>query len=595
MDFAEQLKSQVDIVDVVSHYVRLKRVGAGASLTALCPFHNEKTPSFNVHSVRQFYKCFSCDAKGDLINFVMQIEGMTFWEAIKLLSERYGIPLPQRRHDNDPAAQIREALLEMHEVATRTFEDNLQSAAGADAREYLKRRGLAPETIREFRLGLAEARGSQLAQRLNKFGPELLEQSSLVMKRQDGSGWFDRFRARLMFPIHDESGKVIGFGGRALAQDDQPKYLNSSETKLYRKSSVLYNIHRAKAQARKLDRMILVEGYMDAIGVSQAGIANVVASCGTSLTNDQVRLIKRQVAHTDANAGQVIVNFDPDPGGNRGTERSIQLFLAEGLRVKILTLPGDADPDEFIQEHGKDRYLELTQYAPSYFHWLMDRSRERFDLTSAEGRASALQALWPTLERVPDKIERNSLMEELAGRFGVNVQLIRDQFRQSNPNPEKLKRIVEISSSVPPNERLLLSAMLESEEARLTVLHYFEQSGIPNLALKNVFHAMLAMHRAGAEFALMPLIDRLEPREQKIVSELSFRETSADPRSAAAQALECLRAIAVKNVEQRRATLKQSIAEAEGRGDFNEALRLALELKATDRAGRGEAASGTAS
>jgi DNA primase len=419
----------------------------------------------------------------------------------------------------------------------------------------------------------------------------MLEQSGLVMKRQDGSGWFDRFRARLMFPIHDESGKVIGFGGRALAADDQPKYLNSSETKLYRKSSVLYNIHRAKAQARKLDRMILVEGYMDAIGVSQAGIANVVASCGTSLTHDQVRLIKRQVAHTDANAGQVIVNFDPDPGGNRGTERSIQLFLAEGLRVKILTLPGEADPDEFIQEQGKDRYLELAQYAPSYFHWLIDRCRERFDVTSAEGRASALQTLWPTLERVHDKIERNALMEEVAGRFGVNVQLVRDQFRQSNPNPEKLKRIVEISSSVPPNERLMLSAMLESEEARVTVLHYFEQSGVPaNLALKNVFQAMLAMHRAGGAFALMPLIDRLEEREQKIVSELSFRETPADAAAGAAQALECLRAIEAKNVEQRRAILKQSIAQAEARGDFNEALRLIQDLKATDRAGRGEAA-----
>jgi len=197
MDFAEQLKSQLDIVDVVSHYVRLKRIGAGTSLTALCPFHNEKTPSFNVHSVRQFYKCFSCDAKGDLINFVMQIEGMTFWEAVKLLSERYGIPLPQRRNDNDPAAQMREGLLEMHEIAARTFEDNLQSPAGAEAREYLKRRGVAPETAREFRLGLAEGRGNQLAQRLSKFGPEMLEQSGVVMKRQDGSGWFDRFRARL--------------------------------------------------------------------------------------------------------------------------------------------------------------------------------------------------------------------------------------------------------------------------------------------------------------------------------------------------------------------------------------------------------------
>jgi DNA primase len=591
MDFAEHLKSQLDIVDVVGHYVRLKRVGASPSLVALCPFHNEKTPSFNVHSVRQFYKCFSCDAKGDLINFVMQMDGLTFWEAVKLLSERYGIPLPQRRQDNDPATQVREALIEMHETATRTFEDNLQSPAGAEAREYLKKRGLLPDTIREFRLGFAEGRGNQLVQRLNKFAPELLEQSGLVMKRQDGSGWFDRFRVRLMFPIHDESGKVIGFGGRALTAEDQPKYLNSSETKLYRKSSVLYNIHRAKAQARKLDRMILVEGYMDVIGVSQAGITNVVASCGTSLTNDQVRLIKRQVAHTEAGAGQVIVNFDPDPGGSRGTERSIHLLLAEGLRVKILTLPGEADPDEFIQEHGKDRYLEVTQYAPSYFHWLIDRCRERFDVTTAEGRTSALQSLWPTLERVHDKIERNALMEEVAGRFGVNVQLIRDQFRQSNPSPEKLRRIVEISSSVPPNERLLLSAMLESEEARLTVLHYFEQSGIPpSLTLKNVFAAMLAMHRGGSDFSLLPLLDRLEEREQKIVSELSFPQTAADPQAAAAQALDCLRALEVKNVEGRRTTLKRGIAEAEAQGDFGKALRLVQELKETDRNGRGEPA-----
>jgi DNA primase len=592
MEFAEHLKSQLDIVDVVSHYVRLKRVGSSASLVGLCPFHNEKTPSFNVHSARQFYKCFGCDAKGDLINFVMEMDGLTFWEAVKLLSERYGIPLPQRRPENDPAAQVREALFEMHDTAARLFEDNLQSAAGAEAREYLKRRGLQPETIREFRLGLADGRGSQLAQKLSKYGPELLDQSGLVLKRQEGTGWFDRFRGRLMFPIHNESGKVIGFGGRVLAGDDQPKYLNSPETKLYKKSSVLYNIHRAKAQARKLDRMILVEGYMDVIGVSQAGISNVVASCGTSLTSDQVRLIKRQIAQTDASAGHVIVNFDPDPGGNRGTERSIHLLLAEGLRVKILMLPGEADPDEFICEHGRDRYLELTHRAPSYFHWLIDRCREKFDIASAEGRASALQSLLPALERVHDRIERNALIEEVAGRFGLDVQLVRDQFRQSMPSSERVKHVVEISSSVPPNERLLLSAMLESEDARLAVLQYFEQSGVPQtLVLRNVFNAMVSMHRGGSGFGLLPLMERLEEREQKIVSELSFRQASTDSRGAAAQAIGCLRALEAQELVERRAALKRSIAEAEGRGDLGEALRLMQELKALDHDATGEAAS----
>jgi DNA primase len=584
MDFAVQLKSQLDIVDVIGQYVRLKRNGASPNLVGLCPFHTEKSPSFNVHSTQQFYKCFGCDAKGDLFNFVMEIEGLSFWETIKLLSERYGIPLPQRRSENDIAAQVREALFEMNETATRTFEDNLHSPQGAEVRRYLERRGLSASTIRDFRLGFADPRGSQLSQRLQKFGPELLGDSGLVAKRQDGSGFFDRFRNRLMFPIHNESGKVIGFGGRALADDDQPKYLNSPETKLYKKSLVLYNIHRAKAQARKLDRMILVEGYMDAIGIAQAGIQNVVASCGTSLTSEQVRLIKRQVAHTDASAGHVIVNFDPDPGGSRGTERSIHMLLIEGLRVKILGLPGDADPDEFIQQHGADRYVQMTERAPSYFHWLIDRSKERFDVSSTEGRVSALQSLWPALERVQDRIERNVLIEEIAGRFRVDVQLIRDHFRQSAPTAEKLKRVVELSSSVPPNERLLLSAVLENEEARLAVLHYFEQSGVPSvLHLSSVFNAIASMHRGGSDFSLMALLDRLEAREQKIVSELSFQHVAADGQQPAAQAIECLRALEAKNAEENRNVLKRQIREAEGRGEFEEALRLTDQLKQTER------------
>jgi DNA primase len=590
MDFAVQLKSQLDIVDVIGQYVRLKRNGGSPNLVGLCPFHTEKSPSFNVHSTQQFYKCFGCDAKGDLFNFVMEIEGLSFWEAIKLLSERYGIPLPQRRNENDPVAQMREALFEMNETATRTFEDNLHSPQGAEVRRYLERRGLSANTIRDFRLGFADPRGSQLFQRLQKFGPELLGDSGLVAKRQDGSGFFDRFRNRLMFPIHNESGKVIGFGGRALAEDDQPKYLNSPETKLYKKSLVLYNIHRAKAQARKLDRMILVEGYMDAIGISQAGIQNVVASCGTSLTSEQVRLIKRQVAHTDASAGQVVVNFDPDPGGSRGTERSIHMLLYEGLRVKILGLPGDADPDEFIQQHGAERYVQMAERAPSYFHWLIDRSKERFDITSTEGRVSALQSLWPAIERVQDRIERNVLIEEIAGRFRVDVQLIRDHFRQSAPTAEKLKRVVELSSSVPPNERLLLSAVLENEEARLAVLHYFEQSGVPSvLHLNNIFNAIAAMHRGGSDFSLVGLLDRLEAREQKIVSELSFQHVAADGQQPAAQAIECLRALEAKNAAENRNVLKRQIREAERRGEVEEAFRLADQLKQIERRQNGRA------
>lgn len=580
MSFVEQLKSNLDIVEVVSQYVRLKRQGAGSSYTGLCPFHTEKSPSFNVHATHQFYKCFGCDAKGDLINFVMEIEGLTFVEALKLLSERYGIPMPQRQRLDDPDAQIRETLLEMHEIAARVFEDNLHGPAGADARRYLLSRSVSIETAREFRIGLAEARGQQLVVRLQKYGPELMEKSGLVGRRQNDTGFYDRFRNRLMFPIHNESGKVIAFGGRALGPDDQPKYLNSAETKIYKKTFVLYNLHRAKAQARKLDRMILVEGYMDAVGIHQAGLQNVVASCGTSLTNEQVRAIKRQIAHTDAGAGHVVVNFDPDPGGARGTERSIQMLLAEGLRVKILSLPGDADPDEFIQKYGIERYSRLCDAAPSYFHWLTDREKERHDVSTAEGRAKALQALWPSLERVHDKVERNALIEEVAARLGIEPQLVRDQFRRSSPNSESIRRVIEISSSVPPNEKLLLTCVLQNEDARLAVVHYLKQSGLADaLHLKAIFGALLSMEAEAERFTLGGLMGRLESREQKIVSELSFKNTDMSPEAAAGQALQCLKALETKNVEDRRTELRRRIRSAESEGNLQEALRLADELR----------------
>src|SRR5579884_3200518 len=337
MGFAEELKSQLNIVDVVSQYVRLKRSGRGPSYVGLCPFHSEKTPSFHVHSTGQFYKCFGCDAGGDVFQFIMEIENLTFPEALKLLAERYGIPIPERPRYRDAEAQRSAALLEMHEIAAQWFQANLRSAAGAEARQYLASRGISNETAETFGLGFADSSGQQLAARLQKFEPALLEESGLVTKRE-GGGFYDRFRGRLMFPIHSESGKVIAFGGRALRAGDEPKYLNSPETKIYRKSSVLYNLHRAKIEARKHDRMILVEGYMDVIGVYSAGIREVVASCGTSLTTDQVRSIKRQTSQQQAGTGQIVLNFVPYVNGAASTEKYISVLLAEGLRVKVLAI-----------------------------------------------------------------------------------------------------------------------------------------------------------------------------------------------------------------------------------------------------------------
>ncbi|HZS55628.1 MAG TPA: DNA primase [Bryobacteraceae bacterium] len=576
MTFAEQLKGQLNIVDVVGQYVRLKRQGAGARYIGLCPFHSEKTPSFNVNGNLQIYKCFGCDAAGDVFKFVMEHEGLTFPETLKTLAERYGIPMPQRDFADDPEAKTRAALFEMHEIAADLFQRNLRGPNGVEARKYLQSRGVSNASMDEFRLGLAESSGQQLADRLQKFGPALLDQSGLVLKRDNGT-FFDRFRARLMFPIHSESGKVIAFGGRALRSQDEPKYLNSPETKLYKKSAVVYNLHRAKTEARKNDRMILVEGYMDVIGVYSAGIHEVVASSGTSLGIDQVRAIKRQVLQ-QGNAGQIILNFDPDPAGARSTEKYIGVLLAEGLRVKVVQIPGGIDPDEYIQQNGPDAYRKLLSAATSYFHWLADRAKEKFDMQTAEGRVDAFKHLLPVLNHVTDRVERAAISTEIAEYLNLDRELVRAALRRSSPADTR-QRPRDISSSLPPNEKLLLTCLLTSQDARNAIIQYLRRIDmLPVLEMKSVFQALIALEDEGAPFSLDAISGRVDTRAQKILTELSFADLGIPEEGALQQALHCLEALERKSAHAASENLKLRIRELERQGNLDEAMRLIGEL-----------------
>ena len=570
--------------------MRLKRAGAGPHFKGLCPFHSEKTPSFNVHSAQQFYKCFGCEAGGDLFKFVMQIEGVTFPEALKLLAERYGIPMPERQRYDDPIAQRREALLEMHEVAAEQFQKTLRAPQGLEARQYLESRGVSQAAVDEFRLGLSDASGQQLVGRLQKYGPALMEESGLVSKRNDGSGFFDRFRGRLMFPIHNESGKVIAFGGRALRAGDEPKYLNSpsqdeSPVRIYKKSEVLYNLHRAKIDARKHDRMILVEGYMDVIGVYSAGIHEVVASCGTALSMDQVRAIKRQISQQQSGAGQIIVNFDPDPAGARSTEKYISVMLAEGLRVKVLSLAGGLDPDEFIKQNGAAAYEQCLNKATSYFHWLAERARDKFDMRSAEGRVDAFKFIWPSIQQVNDRVERSAISNEIAEYLKVDRDVIREHFRRA-PRPEQTERTrpAPAAGSVPPNERLLLTCMLLNSDARQAVKHFLRQSDLVHaLETREVFEAVLAMDEEDVAFSLDALLSRVEPRLQRVLTMLSFGEVGIREEDAPQQTLQCLKALEAKAMAGRRLALKRKIRELEQLGNLQEAIQLIHELNHLDR------------
>jgi DNA primase len=573
MDFAEQVKSSVDIVKTIGEYVRLKKAGGSPRYTGLCPFHTEKTPSFSVHSSHQFYKCFGCGASGDVFKFIMEIERIGFFEALKLVAERNGIAMPKRDY-SDPDSKLRGSLMEMHEIAARLFQSNLNGSAGAPARQYLAGRNVAPEQIAEFGLGLSDASGNQLIHQLeSRFAPEQLEQSGLVVKRQEGAGFYDRFRGRLMFPIHNESGKVIGFGGRALRPGDEPKYLNSSETPLYRKSYVLYNLHRAKDAVRKSEYAVLVEGYMDVIGVFSAGVHNVVASCGTALTNTQVRALKR---HSES----IIVNFDPDTAGANAAERSIQMLLDEGLRVRVLQLGGDLDPDEYVKDRGADAYRARLQKAPAYFHWLADRARAKFDMQTVEGRLQAFKFIAPAIQRISDRLERFAVANDVADYLGVDEKLVREHFSKGVKEGSNIQRRPE----APPIERLLLHSLLASEAARsLAIPELRDQPAVDRFVARNVFKALFAMHSDGAPFRFADLEGRLSDADRDLLSSVVFADEILEEEKAAEQALACLRSLKSQDPRSQAAALRARIKAAEREGNLQEAMRLAEEVVALDQ------------
>jgi len=570
VDFAQQLKSSIDIVAVVGERVPLKRRGS-YSWAGLCPFHQEKSGSFHVHQEKQFYKCFGCGASGDVIKFVMEYESVTFMEAITSLSERYGIPMPKRTGHEDADHALRTVVLEMHETAARYFEETLRGPNGADARGYLERRGVNEKLALEFRLGFAERSGNPLTKLMRRFGEPAMEASGLCKKRDDGS-FYDAFRGRLMFPIANENGKVIAFGGRAMYEGDEPKYLNSPGSPIYVKSNVLYSLHRAKDKGRKHGRVVLVEGYMDVIGAWSAGVAEAVAPCGTALTAPQVRILKRY-------APIAVVNFDPDAAGANATERSIQLLLDEGFRVRVATLDQGLDPDEYVKKNGAAAYRQRLDNAQPYFHWLAGRARERFDIKSSEGKVQALEFLLPRVREVRDRVERASLATELASVLGVEQGLLLEQFRRavSGRTEEKLEAPPVI---LPPAEKVLLELVLASPSARAMVIPrvggtpYFQESPAAEL-----WSALASK----TEFSWEALEKQLSPAGLTLMASLAFADHQGSEQQLMEQTEACLQKLAMGDRKTAMAELKRRIRAAESSGQIMEALQLAEELNRMQR------------
>lgn len=567
MEFAEQVKSQVDIVRTVGEYVRLRR--AGTRWVGLCPFHSEKTPSFGVTPSLGIFKCFGCGQGGDVIRFIQEIEQITFWEALKALAERNGIPIPQQRRDPDDAgAQMRAALYGMYETAAKVFAENLFGAAGADAREYLIQRGLTGSVAQQFGLGLSEPGWDNLVRRIGRnYTAAELESSGLFSRREDGS-FFDKFRGRLMFPIHNEAGKVIAFGGRALKPDDEPKYLNSPETPIYRKSSVLYNVHRAKETVRKDGRAILVEGYMDVIGVYAAGVHNVVASCGTALTPAQVRAIKR---HSD----NIVINFDPDTAGANATERSLQMLLDEGMHVRVLELEAGLDPDEFIRKYGADSYATRLNQSAGYFLWLADRARRKYGSASAEARMKGYEELLlPAIRRISDRLERATVATEVAEYLGLERNLVLAEFRRMAGSVRNARAESHGLNEIPVSERVLLRSMVVSREARELVLPALGIStAVQSYKVWPLLELLIALYEKNPAFSLEDVENMASAAQKELLSNVLLADKSSEVFNAG-QARTFLELLRSADLEAQEKELIRSLKQAERSGN----LGLAMEL-----------------
>lgn len=573
MDFAQEVKAAADIVSVVGAHVRLKRQ-SGDRYIGLCPFHTEKTPSFSVHGGLQIYKCFGCGKSGDVFSFLMELQGLSFIEALKLLARQQGKELPRRDGGAgaDAAARTREGLLQVHELGQRFFVEQLRSKQGSEARQYLKQRGLGPEEIEEFGLGYAPGGGALTSYlRGKQLKRSQVLESGLVGQSERDNSVYARFRDRLMFPIHSDGGNLIGYGGRSLQADGKPKYLNSPETPIYRKNAVLYNIHRARTPMRQSNLAVLVEGYMDVIGVWRAGIRNAVATCGTALTARQISMLRR---HCDT----VVVNFDSDSAGQAAAERSVEMLLRDGMNVRVLELPGGLDPDEYCREQGGESYRRLLEDAPDYFHWLLDRSRTLFDLSTSSGRTKAFEHLLGSVVLLPDEVQQATTITDLAQHIGLPQSLALARLRSAAKRSSRTEATpIAQADGLSPSERLLVVLLVGDEAARQQFLQRACEIADRGLPSRPILSALRAVEKANGPFRFEAVEGRLDGADRETLARLVFERDRPTPTLADGEDL--LAALHRKALEDQYQDLLRRIGRTESAADLPELLDHKLRLE----------------
>lgn len=547
--FLDDLKAQTDIVTIIGEVTPLKK--AGVTYKGLCPFHTEKSPSFNVNQDKGFFKCFGCGVGGDAVKFVEMYQKVTFPEAIRYLAQRANMTIPEAVDGTEDrvAAAEREALVKLHEDALAFYREQIEAPAGARAKRELEKRGLAPATIETFGYGYAPAAGRDTLASLfasQKVPVALQVKSGLVMQRDDGR-LIDRFRNRLMIPIRRDTGSLIAFGGRAMDEGQVPKYLNSPETPIYSKGRTLYGLDVTKGAIKKHNYCVLVEGYFDLAQVWQAGVQPVVASSGTALTVTQGRLLKRF-------AQKIVLSFDPDAAGQGAAARSSELLVAEGFQVNVALLPQGSDPDTFIRTEGGRAYVERLKGSRSYLEFLLDRAAERVDLNRPDGRRAFIGQMLTVAATIPDAAARDQFADRLAHKARITESVVRDEIRKAAAAKKTEPPAVSLPSSVRmlDAEQGLLWALVNRPVEGLAALAQLEADDEVGLISAPVFALARSLADMPADVLPELLRERLSEGERELVSRAAAREAAAPPP-------DCVHALKRRRLERERAEVQNEI------------------------------------
>ena len=588
--FIDDLRRQADIVRVVQDYVSLKK--KGANWMACCPFHQEKTPSFSVNPSKDIFYCFGCQKGGSVFNFVMEIERVSFPEAIKIVAEKVNMPLPEMQDDKRFESRRKEAdeVVELNSWALEWWEGQLGegNAEAKEARDYVEGRGITEETRKTFRLGYAPDSWDALGSYLKRRGATSaqIERSGLVVKK-DAGGFYDRFRGRVIFPVLDAQGRAIAFGGRVLGAGE-PKYLNSPETAAYTKGRHLYGLHQTRDDIRRKKFAILVEGYLDLIIPYQFGVRNAVASLGTALTPEQARLLGRF-------ARRVVVNYDGDRAGVAAAKRAIETLLAEDFDIKVLVLPEGTDPDEFIKASGVEAYNERRGAALPHIQFVLDQAMRDRNLRRPADKAEAVEEVLPFIRAVRNKIQKREYFDMTMDALRVEEPALRRELWQTvakvqtnagaDSSAALHDKVVRAESApLTVAEQRLLELLMHDAELRRILLPRIEPDDYEDLPTAGVFRALAEIEAAGAEVSFDTLGERTEgdPVAADLVPLLLMSEPEARAEGeaadeAVAEAESCLLTLRLMRVERRLKDLAVEINAAERAGDNERRDALVME------------------